>query len=167
MCEVFHSSFRQENLFQESGRHVEVQEIIDALDVGGVRELPGSAHSVAGCVLLFLSALSEPVIPVPLQQRAMDCCNQPMLCKQLLLSLPRAHQRSFTFLISFMKRLLAHSEENGLDHKLLATIFGDILLRSPASDRRSMRKKQLGPISRKKATFVYQFLVADLTADYR
>lgn len=86
-----------------------------------------------------------------------------------------------------MKRLLSHSEDNGLDPKLLgknytspslsplltpllpppATIFGDILLRAPANERRTLSKKQLGPISRKKATFVYQFLVNDLTVDYR
>ena len=77
----------QENLFQEGGRQAEMQQIINALDVGGARELPGSAHSMAGCLLLFLSALREPVIPVPLHQKAMDCCNQPMLCKQVRSSL--------------------------------------------------------------------------------
>lgn len=161
------SHLETENLFQESGRQVEVLQIIDALDVGGVRELPGSTHSVAQCLVLFLSALSEPVIPTPLHQRAMDCSNQPMLCKQLLLNLPRVNQRTFTFLMSFMKRLLLHSDYNGLDAKLLATIFGDIILRTPANQQRTRSKKQLGPMSRKKSLFVYQFLIADLTADYR
>ena len=73
----------QENLFQEGGRQVEMEEIRNVLDVGGARELPGSTHSVANCLLLFLSALSEPVIPVPLHQRVVECCNQPMLCKQV------------------------------------------------------------------------------------
>ena len=73
----------QENLFREGGLEVEMMQIRDALDVGGCRELPGSTHSVANCLLVFLSALSEPVIPVPLHQRAVDCCHQPMLCKQV------------------------------------------------------------------------------------
>lgn len=61
-----------------------MEQIINALDVGGSsRGLPGSPHSMANCLLLFLSALSEPVIPVPLHQKAVDCCNQPMLCKQV------------------------------------------------------------------------------------
>ena len=48
-----------------------------------------------------------------------------------------------------------------------ATIFGDILLRPPANERRIRSKKHLAPISRKKATFMYQFLVNELTVDYR
>ena len=38
---------------------------------------------------------------------------------QLLLNLNKVHTRSFVFLVSFMKRLLRHSEDNGLDPKLL------------------------------------------------
>jgi len=38
---------------------------------------------------------------------------------QLLLQLPKVHQRTFVFLITFMQDLLKHSEENGLDPKLL------------------------------------------------
>ena len=73
-----------------------MQQIIDALDVGGARELPGSAHSMAGCLLLFLSALIEPVIPVPLHPRAMDCCHQPMLCKQVYTQLHPSHTSPFS-----------------------------------------------------------------------
>ena len=62
---------------------MEMEQIRDVLDIGGGRDLPGSPHSVANCLLLFLSALSEPVIPTALHQRAVECCNQPMLCKQV------------------------------------------------------------------------------------
>lgn len=60
---------------------MEMEMIRDALDVGGT--LSGSPHSMASCLLLFLSALSDPVIPIALHHRAMECCHQPMLCKQV------------------------------------------------------------------------------------
>jgi len=61
---------------------VEMEQIRDVLDVGG-KDLPGTPHSVAASLLLFLSALAEPVIPRALHQRAMDCSNQPLLCQQV------------------------------------------------------------------------------------
>ena len=42
-----------------------------------------------------------------------------LLPPQLLLNLTKVHTRSFVFLVAFMKRLLRHSEDNGLDPKLL------------------------------------------------
>lgn len=47
-----------------------------------------------------------------------------------------------------------------------ATIFGDVLLRSPASERKSKSKRALNALNRKKAAFIYQFLVNDLTNPY-
>ena len=45
--------------------------------------MPGSVNSVAAALLLFLGALEEPVVPVALHQKAMDCCNNATLCKQV------------------------------------------------------------------------------------
>lgn len=52
------------------------------LDTGG-RDLPGSVFSVSSVLLTFLSALAEPVVPVSLHARCMDCCNNATLCKQV------------------------------------------------------------------------------------
>ena len=54
------------------------------LDTGGSSpELPGSVHSVAAALLSFLQALSEPVVPYRLHAKCMDCCNTPILCRQV------------------------------------------------------------------------------------
>ena len=47
-----------------------------------------------------------------------------------------------------------------------ATIFGDVLLYTPMSERRTKTKRQLSPVSRRKTQFVYQFLVNELTKEY-
>ena len=37
--------------------------------------------------------------------------------------LPTGHKNVFTYLIEFLKELLAHSKENGLDSKVLGMLF--------------------------------------------
>ena len=73
----------QEGLFSDGGRASELEEIIDMLDTGG-KDLPGSVFSVASILLTFLAALAEPVVPVSLHSRCMDCCNNATLCKQVV-----------------------------------------------------------------------------------
>ena len=86
---------------------------------------------------MFLRALAQPIIPQPLHQRCMDCCNNPTLCKQVsyyhdycyhdywcyhtqvLLQMPVVHRRSFVFIVTFLKQLLDHSQENQMDAKIL------------------------------------------------
>ena len=48
-----------------------------------------------------------------------------------------------------------------------ATIFGEVLLRSPLAERKGRSKRALASMNRKKATFIYQFLVNDLTIEYQ
>ena len=47
-----------------------------------------------------------------------------------------------------------------------ATIFGEVMLRAPVSERKAFNKRTLNAMNRKKATFVYQFVVNDLTVPY-
>ena len=72
----------QEGLFSEAGRKEEINEIRSMLDTGG-KDLPGSVFSVASVLLTFLAALAEPVVPVFLHARCMDCSNNATLCKQV------------------------------------------------------------------------------------
>lgn len=57
----------------------------------------------------------------------------------------------------FLKELLKHSAENGTDVKMLATIFGNIMLRNPKG------KKDKPQVARGKATFVQFFLDNDIS----
>ncbi|XP_045610419.1 inositol polyphosphate 5-phosphatase OCRL isoform X2 [Procambarus clarkii] len=150
-----------EGLFTYRGLLKEIVEIRTSLDEGVPNDLlPGSVHSVAEALLLFLEALPEPVIPYNLYQAALDATPNFSLCKDIILKLPDYHRNVFTYLMAFLKELLNHSEDNNLDVKTLALVFGSILLREPvntASDRRTSPQA----VERKKQTFVHHFLMND------
>ena len=48
-----------------------------------------------------------------------------------------------------------------------ASIFGDILLNADRETRSGHNKRSLAHMNKKKATFIYQFLVNDLTVEYK
>nr|XP_053649458.1 inositol polyphosphate 5-phosphatase OCRL-like isoform X2 [Cherax quadricarinatus] len=148
-----------EGLFTYSGLQKEIVEIRTSLDEGVPSDLlPGSVHSVAEALLLFLEALPEPVIPYSLYHAALEATPNFSLCKDIIYKLPDYHRNVFTYLMAFLKELLNHSEDNNLDAKTLALVFGSILLREPvnaASDRRTSPQA----VERKKQTFVHHFLM--------
>ncbi|GFS41274.1 type II inositol 1,4,5-trisphosphate 5-phosphatase [Nephila pilipes] len=155
----------QEELFLQPGLRCEIQKIRDKLD-NGIYELGNcSVHSVAEAFLLFLEALAEPVVPYEFYYKCLDCSNNFISCRNVVNEIPRVHRNVFRYLISFLREILNHSTMNKLDGKLLATIFGGILLREPINDTRissSYKKINQQATERKKATFIFHFLMNDL-----
>ncbi|KAF8792912.1 Inositol polyphosphate 5-phosphatase OCRL like protein [Argiope bruennichi] len=153
----------QEELFLHPGLRYEIQKIRDKLDTGNYELSNCSVHSVAETFLLFLEALAEPVIPYEFYYKSLDCSNNFISCRNVVNEIPRVHRNVFRYLISFLREVLNHSTMNRLDGKLLATIFGGILLREPMNDTRSSYKKiNQQATERKKATFIFHFLMNDL-----
>ncbi|KAH8020603.1 hypothetical protein HPB51_002552 [Rhipicephalus microplus] len=110
----------QDDLFQQSGLSWELHLIRDALDARLDGHLPGSVHSMAEALLLFLDSLPEPVVPYACYQRCLDCSNNFILSKQVVSQMvPEVHKHTFLYLVCFLKELLAHTAENKLDAKLL------------------------------------------------
>ncbi|XP_030225503.1 type II inositol 1,4,5-trisphosphate 5-phosphatase isoform X1 [Gadus morhua] len=154
---LFRNAIKQEDLFQQPGLRSEFQEIRDYLDTGVPDSLPGSNHSVAEALLLFLESLPEPVVPYSLYQQCLDCCSSPMLCKKVISKLPQCHKNVFDYLAAFLRELLKNSEHNHLDVNILATIFASLLLRSPITqDLAEKRKAQ---------EFFQHFLVQETVQD--
>lgn len=154
----------QEELFLQPGLRYEIQKIREKLD-NGIYELgPCSVHSVAESFLRFLEALSEPVIPYEFYYKSLDCSNNFISCRNVVNEIPHVHKCVFRYLISFLREILNHSSVNRLDGKLLATIFGGILLREPVTDCQvsSYKKVNIQASERKKATFIFHFLMNDL-----
>ncbi|KAL3245154.1 hypothetical protein MRX96_018291 [Rhipicephalus microplus] len=158
----------QDDLFQQSGLSWELHLIRDALDARLDGHLPGSVHSMAEALLLFLDSLPEPVVPYACYQRCLDCSNNFILSKQVVSQMvPEVHKHTFLYLVCFLKELLAHTAENKLDAKLLANVFGPVLLRP-----KGQHSTELGSSSwdarrdtdeRKSAAFIYHFLMNDYT----
>ncbi|KAG7336143.1 hypothetical protein KOW79_000836 [Hemibagrus wyckioides] len=128
---LYRNASKQEDIFQQPGLRSEFEEIRDCLDTGSLDTLPGSNHSVAEALLLFLDALPEPVIPYSMYQQCLDCCYSNSQCKQIISLLPQCHKNVFNYLTAFLRELLKNSAHNRLDSNILATIFAALMLRSP------------------------------------
>lgn len=72
-----------EDLFQQSGLISEFRIIRNSLDEGTPDRFNVSVNSIAEALLVFLEALSEPVIPYLFYHRSLECSNNFILCKQV------------------------------------------------------------------------------------
>ncbi|XP_051877747.1 inositol polyphosphate 5-phosphatase OCRL isoform X2 [Pristis pectinata] len=154
---LFKNASRQEDLFQTPGMQEELQQIIDCLDTSVPQTIPGSNHSVAEALLIFLEALPEPVICYELHQRCLEFSYDHRSCQTLISQLPRSHRNVFRYLMSFLRELLKYAEDNKLDAKMLATLFASLLLRPPPNlvGRQTQNDRQ------RAVNFIYGFLGGD------
>uniref|UniRef100_A0A673X3N5 phosphoinositide 5-phosphatase n=1 Tax=Salmo trutta TaxID=8032 RepID=A0A673X3N5_SALTR len=152
---LYRNAPKQGELFQQPGLRSEFVEIRDCLDTGMPDSLPGSNHSVAEALLLFLDALPEPVVPFSLYQQCLECCSNTSQCKKVVSLLPQCHKNVFNYIAAFLRELLKHSTHNSLDVHILASIFAALLLRSPT--KQDLAEK------RKTQEFFQHFLVQDLS----
>ncbi|XP_030064572.1 inositol polyphosphate 5-phosphatase OCRL isoform X2 [Microcaecilia unicolor] len=128
---LFKNACHQEDLFQTPGMQEELQQIIDCLDTSIPETIPGSNHSVAEALLIFLEALPEPVICYELYQRCLDCSHDTRLCRQVISQLPRCHRNVFRYLMAFLRELLKYSSDNNVSANMISTLFATLLLRPP------------------------------------
>ncbi|XP_048815278.1 inositol polyphosphate 5-phosphatase OCRL isoform X3 [Lagopus muta] len=153
---LYKHACHQEDLFQTPGMQEELQQIIDCLDTSIPETIPGSNHSVAEALLIFLEALPEPVICYELYQRCLDCSHDSRLCRQVISQLPRCHRSVFRYLISFLRELLKYSEDNNVSATMIATLFTSLLLRPPPN----LMTKQTQQDRQRAINFLYGFLLA-------
>ncbi|KAM4581308.1 type II inositol 1,4,5-trisphosphate 5-phosphatase isoform 3-T3 [Odontesthes bonariensis] len=138
---LFRNAVKQEDIFQQPGLRSEFGEIRDCLDTGMPDSLPGSNHSVAEALLLFLDALPEPVVPCSFYQQCLECCSNASQCEKVVSTLPQCHKNVFNYLAAFLRELLKNSASNRLDVGILATIFASLLLRSPKKQDLAEKRK--------------------------
>ncbi|MFT7802173.1 inositol polyphosphate 5-phosphatase OCRL-1-like isoform X1 [Arapaima gigas] len=152
---LFTKSCDEEDLFQTPGMQDELQNIIDCLDTSIPETIPGSNHSVAEALLIFLEALPEPVVCYELYTRCLDCSHDNRLCRQLISQLPRAHRNVFRYLMAFLKELLKHSYSNNLTASLVASLFASLLIRPPPN----LMGRQTQQDRQKAISFIMGFLM--------
>ncbi|XP_053124607.1 type II inositol 1,4,5-trisphosphate 5-phosphatase isoform X3 [Hemicordylus capensis] len=151
---LYHNACQQEDLFQQPGLRSEFEEIRDCLDTGMLDTLNGSNHSVAEALLLFLESLPEPVVCYELYRSSLESADSYVLSSQVVSTLPKCHKNVFSYLMAFLRELLQHSGKNHLDAKILASVFGGLLLRPPPGH------PSAGIAEKQKAQqFIQQFLL--------
>nr|CAB3264549.1 inositol polyphosphate 5-phosphatase OCRL-1 [Phallusia mammillata] len=149
----------QPDLFQQPGLHQEFQKIQESLDSTlptNKTTLPGSNHSVAEALLLFLEALPEPVIPFQYYTPCLEVAENLDLAKELLKTMSSRHRSVFYYLLAFLQELLKYKDENNLNDHLLGTAFSGLLLRPGEGHRKTGFEAR---IERQKSTnFIKMFL---------
>ncbi|XP_046667170.1 inositol polyphosphate 5-phosphatase OCRL-like isoform X1 [Homalodisca vitripennis] len=161
---LYRHALKTQHLFENPGLHNELIQIRNWLDTSPNESLPGSVHSVAEALLLLLESTSEPIIPYNLHNVCLSASSNYLQCKQIVMQLPDHSKNVFLYLCFFLQELLSHSSDNQLDGKTLATLFGGIFIREPPRSRNpssARTKSNQQEADRKKANFVYHFLVND------
>ncbi|NXE84916.1 OCRL phosphatase, partial [Cochlearius cochlearius] len=153
---LFKHACHQEDLFQTPGMQEELEQIIDCLDTSIPETIPGSNHSVAEALLIFLEALPEPVICYELYQRCLDWSHNSRLCRQVILQLPRCHRSVFQYLMLFLRELLKYSKDNNVSVTMIAALFSSLLLRPPPN----LMAKQTPQDRQRAISFLHSFLLA-------
>lgn len=138
---LFRSALKQEDIFQQPGLRSEFAVIRDCLDTGIPDSLPGSNHSVAEALLLFLDALPQPVVPFSFYQQCLESCSNASQCEKIISMLPQCHKNVFNYLAAFLRELLKNSASNRLDVNILATIFASLLLKSSTKQDFAEKRK--------------------------
>eukprot|EP00095_Tigriopus_kingsejongensis_P009757 maker-scaffold422_size175911-snap-gene-0.33 protein:Tk09757 transcript:maker-scaffold422_size175911-snap-gene-0.33-mRNA-1 annotation:"type ii inositol- -trisphosphate 5-phosphatase" len=164
LCDLVTSlGLEQEQLFQQPGLRADILTIRDWLDTGLPVDKPEVAiHSAAETLLLFLESLREPIIPFNMYGRCLDSSSNYLQCKQIISQLPMQHKNVFNYLSAFLREVIRHSAQNGIDPKIMATLFASIFLRDPPGTNfgtglRARTNQQL--LDHRKARFIYHFLV--------
>jgi len=164
--EIFRRGLDTPGLFEQPGVASEISAIRLKLDTSMPDSLPGSVHSVAEALLIFLETLKEPIIPYSLMQKALDSCGTFQSARTIFTSLPMSHQHVFKHIINFVKEVLLHSNKNGLDAKTLVALFGSALIRLPPATYPAYSFLNLDTnqpqLERKRSMFIHHFLVNDL-----
>ncbi|KAL9837023.1 inositol polyphosphate 5-phosphatase OCRL isoform 3-T3 [Geothlypis trichas] len=153
---LFKHALHQEDLFQTPGMQEELEQIIDCLDTSIPETIPGSNHSVAEALLIFLEALPEPVICYELYQRCLEGSHSSRLCRQMILQLPSCHRNVFRYLMSFLRELLKYSEDNNISAPMIAALFSSLLLRPPPN----LMARQTQQDRQRAINFLYSFLLS-------
>merc|ERR1739838_360651 len=112
-------------------------------------------HAVAESLLLFLESLPDAVIPNAFHERCLEHSGSAAEAARIVQNLPLFHKNVFQYLMAFLNHLLRYSASNGLDKNFIATIFGDIILRS----RGALQGRKTLPQRPKRTKKKMQFLV--------
>lgn len=131
----------QEGIFIESGDPEHLNMLQDFLDAG--ESIPDTLtsevalYSVAEMLLCFLDALPEPVIPYDYYNAFIQTEGRPSEIALLLEAMPKAHVAMYKYLLHFIKHtLLQHASYPAISPENAASIFGNVLLKSPQSRQR-------------------------------
>lgn len=161
---LFKNGMDQIDMFQILGIEDEIRQIRNVLDTTtkGLDHIGRGIqiHSVAETLLIFLDSLPEPVVPYSLYDRCLESSNFKQ-AQEVLELMPACHKNVFKYICAFLREFVSLSNKNQSDVRVLAHIFGAVLLK-PADESTGYQTMSLSAEeNNKKATFVQRFIQND------
>ena len=163
---IFKYGIEKKDLFDEtSGDPRDLIRVRDFLDsYTPDQDLPSpeagfSVDAVAWALSVFLKSLPEPIIPFRLYDKCLKSAANANEAMDVIQQLPSFHRSSFQYLIAFINELLHHRDKNELDWTIVATVFGEMIIRSPGIEEDGLAFTSLG---QKKMQFLSHFLENDV-----
>jgi phosphatidylinositol-bisphosphatase len=114
-------------------------------------------HSMAECLLKFLQALPEPVVPSNMYEACLQATDRE-LALAVLEGLSDVHLKVFLYLTSFLRQVIALGDvHDTLRVEKLAVVFASVLLRAPPN----YIDKDANETTKRKKTFLLHLLTDD------
>jgi len=163
---IFKHGIEKKDLFNDtSGNPNDFIRVRDFLDSYTPEEyLPSpeagfTVDSFAWALSVFLKSLPEPIIPFRLYDKCLASALNANDAMDVIQQLPSFHRSSFQYLVAFINELLHHRDKNQLDRTIIATVFGEMMIRSPIAEEDGLAFTSLG---QKKMKFLSHFLDNDV-----
>ena len=122
--------FEVKDLFQTSGSQTDFSLLREWIDSNPTEQGPAvSIHSVADALLKFLNSLCEPIIPFEFFNLCIENSSDFNETQKILALLPVSNKKLFNYIRQFLHQVLRHWEASSDEEKVLAKIFGEIVLR--------------------------------------
>ncbi|XP_055345487.1 inositol polyphosphate 5-phosphatase OCRL-like [Paramacrobiotus metropolitanus] len=159
------------DLFLQPGLSHEMEQIRDHLDARLPLPLPGSGHSVAEALLLFLDVLPEPLVPFSQYHRCLSVGARWDSSRAVLQEFPLVHRETFKALMVLLRELHKHWQRHPNGNTGTLEVIADMILKPapdggkpPAPMVETGRATSNAPVqakqaaSRQKVAFLQQFL---------
>lgn len=167
---IFRHGIEKKDLFDDtSGDPSDFIRVRDFLDsYTPEKDLPSpssgfTVDAVAFALSVFLKSLPEPIIPFRLYDKCLQSASNANDANDIIQQLPSFHRSSFQYLVAFINELLHHRDKNELDRTILATVFGEMIIRSPNPERDVGQHASLRlGVGQKKMKFLSHFLDNDV-----
>eukprot|EP00457_Paulinella_chromatophora_P003684 gb/GEZN01003692.1/.p1 GENE.gb/GEZN01003692.1/~~gb/GEZN01003692.1/.p1 ORF type:complete len:695 (-),score=82.46 gb/GEZN01003692.1/:30-2060(-) len=124
---IWKNGMGEPGLFVTAGDPAQIAEIRDALDTGQPFKVGLSIHSMAEAFIQMLESLHQPVFPSALVDNYVSGLDLSTWCKQALMQLSPSHYNVFVYVISFLREVLKHKDQNELSDVQLVLAFSNSL----------------------------------------
>eukprot|EP00960_Hanusia_phi_P000243 6721-Hanusia_phi.AAC.1 len=125
---IFERGLKDDNIFLKYGEPKEVFEIRECIDTGAPFADHLAPASFAAALIQLLRSLPSPVIPAEIRVECVKHHQSKDKCFSLLSQMPPVNLAVLVYLVSLLRELFKHREENKLSPETLALIFSAVLM---------------------------------------